>query len=487
MSKTVDTNELAGMRSLVFVANQQSNTVSVFDDAQNTLIGNITLRGEPPYSSPHSISLDSVTNRAYVTSPRSNVISIIDYSVNQVNETATLTWNLIKEVRSQLGPQHIAVDSDNSLAFVSNSLTNTISVIDSKDLPEVKSTVRLADFFPGSLVYDEHNEALYVSSLKDNSISIVQFDSEGNEEYQNRTEIDSVVYDIAYNPQTRIIYLANHDAKTVSTVNAASKKPAVIATFYMNPSNTTDTTVDRISCEGKPDPVDLGIPVRLDNGTKCTPIIDESGFIFESWVVEGEHSLSDTNISSANSGIANDNNFASALPLLDNNLDGKQFDDSVMQVTSYGTYTVNLERRLDVLQSSVGFISVGILIVVSILTALLYKHIPRVFSGLAKLEVATIIQVDSSAIFGILILLSLSATGGNSPFGSNAPQLWITTLIVIIPFALSSILVMAREKYKGLGTGFMLAGFVILSTSISLIVASALGPSLSAGIGPIFK
>jgi hypothetical protein len=383
------------------------------------------------------------------------------------------------------------------LAFVSNSLADTISVIDSKDVPDIKSTVKLADFFPGSLVYDEHNEALYVSSLKDNSISIVQFDSEGNELYQNRTEIDSVAYDIAYNPQTRIIYLANHDAKTVSTVNAVSKKPAVIATFNINPSNATDTIIDGISCEEEPDPttgvirrisVDPGVPIRLDNGTKCTPIIDESGFIFESWLVEeGQYSVSDTNISSTNSGTTNDNNFASALPLLDNSLDGKRYEASMMPVMSYGTYTVNLERKLDVLQSSVGLISVGILIFVSILTALLYKHIPRVFSGLAKLETSTIIQIDSSAIFGILILLTLSATGGNSPFGSNAPQLWITTLIVIIPFALSAILAMTREKYKGLGTGFMLAGFVILSTSISLIVATALGPSLSASIGTIFS
>lgn len=106
---------------------------------------------------------------------------------------------------------------------------------------------------------------------------------------------------------------------------------------------------------------------------------------------------------------------------------------------------------------------------------------------MAKLDVVQIIQIDTQVILGILILLTLSATGGNLPFGSNAPQLWITTLIIIIPFALSSILVMAREKYKSLGTAFMLAGFVILSTSISLIVASALGPSISTWIGSMLS
>lgn len=483
----VDTNELGGGRGLVFVANQYGNTVSVFDDTENIPIGNITLVSGSPYG----ISLDSVINRAYVTSPPYDVISIINYGLNQTDEITGLTYNVMAELPSQWKPQYVTVDSENSLAFVSNSITNTISVIDSKDPPKVKSTVNLADFFPSSLVYDEGNEALYVSSMNNNSISIVKFGSEGNELNQSRIDVDSVVYDITFNPQTEIIYVANHDAKTVSAINATTMKPTVIATFNVYPSNTTDTAIDGISCK---DPttgvirrmsVDPGIPIRLDNGTKCTPsMIDESGFVFKSWLAqEREYSSSGKNMSGTNSGIPDNSNLASALTLLDNGLEEMRHEDDEVEVTSYGTYTVIVERKLDVLQSSVGFISVGILIVVSILTAVLYKHIPRVFSGLAKLEVATIIQIDSSAIFGILILLTLSATGGNSPFGSNAPQLWITTLIVIIPFALSAILVMTREKYKGLGTGFMLAGFVILSTSISLIVATALGPSLSTGIG----
>jgi YVTN family beta-propeller protein len=58
--------------NIAYVANADSNTVSVIDGKTNTVISNITVG-----RSPHSVSVNPSTNIAYVANADSNTVSVI--------------------------------------------------------------------------------------------------------------------------------------------------------------------------------------------------------------------------------------------------------------------------------------------------------------------------------------------------------------------------------------------------------------------------
>lgn len=68
---TVDTKT-----NRVYVANEESNTVSVIDGLTNSVIANVT-----GLTSPYHLDVNPTTNRVYVTSSQSNFVSVIDGSV----------------------------------------------------------------------------------------------------------------------------------------------------------------------------------------------------------------------------------------------------------------------------------------------------------------------------------------------------------------------------------------------------------------------
>ena len=99
-----------------YVANSGTNTVTVIDTANNTVVGAPIVVG----TSPINIALNPSGSRAYVTSSGTNTVSVIDTASNTVVGTIGVGG----------GPNGIALNPSGDRAYVTRSNTNTVSVID---------------------------------------------------------------------------------------------------------------------------------------------------------------------------------------------------------------------------------------------------------------------------------------------------------------------------------------------------------------------
>src|SRR3989339_812029 len=108
----------------IYVANHDSNTVSVIDGATNTVISTISVG-----SKPYGVGVNSSTNRIYVPNSSSNTISVIEGATNTVISTIS--------VGSE--PLGVGVNSSTNRIYVANHHSDTVSVID--DSPSSPPTV----------------------------------------------------------------------------------------------------------------------------------------------------------------------------------------------------------------------------------------------------------------------------------------------------------------------------------------------------------
>jgi YVTN family beta-propeller protein len=126
----------------VYVANHDSNDVSIVNGSTNQLIENIPLDGTKPVG----VALNPITDRLYVSNIGSDTASVVDvsnvgnYSVlknirvnpstkSLYNEAGSLI-NLPVNVDFPLVASFITFDPTDNLAYLTNTASNTISVID---------------------------------------------------------------------------------------------------------------------------------------------------------------------------------------------------------------------------------------------------------------------------------------------------------------------------------------------------------------------
>jgi YVTN family beta-propeller protein len=101
---------------LVYVANANSNTVSVIDPKTNTVVATKYVFGG---RAPYGVAINPTNGLVYVTNVRSNTLSVIDPATNKVVATIPVGE----------GPSGVAINPSNGLVYVANADSNTLSVV----------------------------------------------------------------------------------------------------------------------------------------------------------------------------------------------------------------------------------------------------------------------------------------------------------------------------------------------------------------------
>lgn len=127
-------------QNLLYVANYLSNTVSIVNGTNYKLIKNI-----PVGKSPVGLSMNPVTKKVYVSNIGDNSVSVIDTSVNvkvhdiSLDHMATSgpknkdpILNLPVKVQFPLIAGHVAINIDKNLIYVTNTASNSVTIIDGK-------------------------------------------------------------------------------------------------------------------------------------------------------------------------------------------------------------------------------------------------------------------------------------------------------------------------------------------------------------------
>lgn len=138
--------------SITFVVDIQQGSPT-----ENTLVDTINVG-----NAPSEVTVDSTTNKAYVTNRGSNSVSVIDGNTNTVVDTIPVG----------AGPNGIDADFVNNRIYVGNSISNTVSVIDTSS-NSVIATIP-AGLAPAGVGVDKITNKVYVANRDSDTITIIE-------------------------------------------------------------------------------------------------------------------------------------------------------------------------------------------------------------------------------------------------------------------------------------------------------------------------
>jgi YVTN family beta-propeller protein len=231
-----------GISDKIYVANFDSDSVSVIDPASNQVVATI-----PVESNPRQMAINTINGNVYVMNSGSDSVSVIDPASNQV--VATIP------VGDQ--PSGGAYNPQNNQLLVANNNfsngDNTLTVVDT-DTNEVIDNEN-AGSLPWGMAFNPITGDIYVTNQ--NTMSVTIIDGETNEP-KGTIPVGSDPIGISVNPNSQKIYVTNHEgpnAGTISVINASTSE--VIRTISLgnhtqpiaiafNPNNNTVYVTDQV-------------------------------------------------------------------------------------------------------------------------------------------------------------------------------------------------------------------------------------------------
>ena len=251
----------------VYVANNQSNTVSVIDGNTDSVTATIGVG-----SGPSAISLDPSTDTIYVSNSGGDTVSVIDGATNKVVGTIT--------IGSQ--PGAIAVDPNTDTVYIVGGwYSSTCWVIDGAT-DTVTATIGVG-YNPEGVAVDPSTDTVYVANSGNTDVAqgtISVIDGVTNTVTATIGGVGQYPNAIAVNPSTDMLYTANPYGDNVSVIDG-----------------TTESVVDKIGLSGGPG----SLAVDPTNDT----IVVTGGSV---WVIDGS-----TNSVSATLGLPNKDAVAPAV------------------------------------------------------------------------------------------------------------------------------------------------------------------------------
>jgi len=201
----------------IYVANEGSNDVSVINGANNSVIANINVGGAPT-----GIAYDPSNGYIYVTISVLDIWNYILYSqvvsnyvsvINGANNSVIANIN----VGGSGGPTGIAYDPSNGYIYVANFDSGTVSVINGAN-NSVIANINVG-YEPMGIAYDPSNGYIYVANEGSNDVSVI---NGANNSVIANINVGGAPTGIAYDPSNGYIYVANSGTNTVSVINGAN-------------------------------------------------------------------------------------------------------------------------------------------------------------------------------------------------------------------------------------------------------------------------
>jgi YVTN family beta-propeller protein len=254
------------LTNTLYVSDIVTDTVSVIDGETNNITDKITVGKQPT-----GLTIDTTegSNKLYVANHNSNSISVID----------TKSKELINNIASfGDSPVGIAIDSLSNKLYVSNIASNTVSVIDAKaiGIDENKNKTNSGlESLPAST--KNNTDAI----IKEISVNPTLRDSYSGEDslvnLPNNVGFPLLASHVTINPYEKRVYTTNTGSNTITVINGESDEVTVRLTFNVNPSNAGD-----IQCNGPRIP--SGNSSSYDRGQvlECLAL-PERGYAFSSW------------------------------------------------------------------------------------------------------------------------------------------------------------------------------------------------------------
>jgi gliding motility-associated-like protein len=188
--------------SSVYVTDYQNGSISVISIATNTVEAIIKVG-----SNPFGIAVSPDGSKIYVANTFSNTISVINASTNTTLPAITVGLN----------PTGVAVSADGSKVYVANSGTNTVSVV-STSTNAVSQTITVGSG-PNGVILSADGTKLYVTNSNSNTVSVIDVASN---QVTFTIQVGTDPLGMSTSSDGKMIYVANSKSNSVSVINAAT-------------------------------------------------------------------------------------------------------------------------------------------------------------------------------------------------------------------------------------------------------------------------
>jgi YVTN family beta-propeller protein len=189
-----------------YVSNTADGTVSVINNATNTVIGSPITVG----SSPNGVAITPDGTKAYVANQNSNNVSVIDTASNSVIATVTVGTT----------PVGVAITPDGLRAYVTNNTSGTVSVISTATNTTIGSAITVGTA-PNGVAITSNGGIAYVANSGSNSISVISTAS-NSVGGTITASIGNAPFGVAISPDTTKLYVTNNTDGTVSVISTAT-------------------------------------------------------------------------------------------------------------------------------------------------------------------------------------------------------------------------------------------------------------------------
>ncbi|MBX2999619.1 MAG: SH3 domain-containing protein [Caldilineaceae bacterium] len=183
----------------LYVANQRSNSISIFDINTLDLLDTLDLSTVSGLS---GIAVDSVRQIIYAPARFTNELAAINIGAR------TLLWS----TETGNSPNSVALHSNGDIAYVTNQDSDSLTTTRLSD--GARSDVA-AGGQPSFVYFDQVSRQIYVTNYRDGTLDV--FDEKGIRLQSISTGAGS--YGIAFDEARRLLYTANVDAKNISVIH----------------------------------------------------------------------------------------------------------------------------------------------------------------------------------------------------------------------------------------------------------------------------
>ena len=254
----------SGTNSYAYVTNSGSNSVSVIDEADNSVVATIPV-GRYPYG----VAITPDGAFAYVANYYDNTVSVI----------ATATATVVATVPVGANPSGVAVTPDGKLAYVTDYGANRVSVITTAD-NKVAATILVGDG-PLRVAITPDGTAVYIANYPANTISVISTSSNA----VTATIPIGNPYDLAISPDGSRLYATrnyvgfNASMSVIDTATNTIKSTLGLQTYPFGIALSADEAFAYITEAGQMDIVEtatnsvlMTIPLGPnENGVTLTP------------------------------------------------------------------------------------------------------------------------------------------------------------------------------------------------------------------------
>jgi YVTN family beta-propeller protein len=188
------------MGLFAYIVNESSNTVSIIDTINNTVIGSVNVG-----ILPNEVAINPTGTKIYVTNGQSETVSVISRYIETVETT----------VRVGPNPFYIAVNPDGKTIYVTNNGGDSVSLIDTAS-NTVRNTIHLG-INPCGIAVNPAGTKVYVTV--DGLLLVI--DTATNS-VESQVPVGKYPWQVAVSPDGNRVYVANDGSDTVSVIDTAT-------------------------------------------------------------------------------------------------------------------------------------------------------------------------------------------------------------------------------------------------------------------------